>query len=291
MPRVTRARAAARTMLLALACTVVAAGADAQPRQHHTPDVRAAIDRATAGLELSAAQQADMNRIASRYADRSGEPGVLWRVADEIRTVLTPAQVERLQQRPRQERRRGDEARAGRRRDGQRADRPRGRRGEGRMERPDGERREHMTNRGVAEQHREAARGMAARHREQMQQLREQRESGAIDDAAFAERAHALREQVRSDIDPLLTEEARRMRAEMTELRDRMRSVRDDVLRLNAEQRAAMEGRAGRGRERGDAPLSALSADQRSTMNIYRALVRGAHGQGHGERRVRTTDR
>jgi hypothetical protein len=79
------------------------------------------------------------------------------------------------------------------------------------------------------------------------------------------------------------------MRAEMEELRERMQSVRDDVLRLNAEQRAALEARGRRGRERGAGdPLAALSAEQRATLSVYRALVRGAHG---GQRAPRTLER
>ncbi len=91
---------------------------------------------------------------------------------------------------------------------------------------------------------------------------------------------------MRSDMQPLLTEEARRMHAEMAQLHERMQAVRDDVLRLSEEQRAAIEehGMRRRARRDGDA-LSGLSAEQRATMSIFRALTRGGHERGDGRPR------
>jgi hypothetical protein len=123
-----------------------------------------------------------------------------------------------------------------------------------------------------------------------MQALRAQREAGSLDPQAFRERADALRAEMRTSMQPLLTEEARRRHAEMAEMHDRMQAVRDDVLRLTPEQRAAMEHRGAR--RRGDTagdPLAVLSAEQRATLSVYHAFMRGGHRQGDG--RVRQLDR
>ena len=291
MAPIPRALRAARTILIPLALLALSMSAAAQPH-HRAPDVRAAIERATAGLDVSASQQAELDRIAARYAD-SDEPGVLWRVADEVRTVLTPAQVERLQERPRLEgRRRGGEDRMARRR-GDRVAPDGVRRGERRMAPRDGVRRGermHRMDRGVAEEHRQAARALAERHHEQMEALRAEHEDGSIDAETFSERADALREQMRSDMQPLLTEEARRLHAEKADLHNRMQSVRNEVLRLTPEQGAAMEHRRRRRPADGQGdPLATLSAEQRATLSVYRALMRGGHRQD--DRRVRQMER
>ena len=232
---------------------------------------------------------ADLDRIASRYAD-TDEPGVMWRVADEVRTVLTPAQIEQLRERPRVERRRRDGeprlSRRGERRSGDEAGRMRRERHAPRDGARRGEPRMRRMEHGVAEQHREAARALAEQHREQMRALHAEREAGTIDEDAFAERARALREEMRADMEPLMTDEARRMRAEMMELHERMRAVRDDVLRLSEEQRAAMQERTRRSREAGARdPMSMLSEEQRATIAVHRALMRGAHAPDGGRPR------
>ncbi len=302
MPLVQRGARALRSFLIPVALVAMTSGATAQSR-FRTPDVTGAIDRATAGLDISASQKADLDRIAARYSDND-EPGVLWRVADEVRAVLTPSQIEQLQERPRVEgRRRGGEGRMERRRlrDGEgRTERRRqrvvgegARRSERRMDRerhPQGEHRMqgdrvHRMEHGVAEEHREAARALHERHREQMEELRAQHESGALDREAFRARADALRDQRRSELQPLLTDEARRMRAEMTEVHERMQAVRDDVLRLTPEQRAAFGDGFPRGRAGGDA-LAGLSTEQRATMAVFHALMRSSHGPIDARRRT-----
>jgi hypothetical protein len=259
-----------------------------------------AIERATADLELSASQESQLDAIAARYAG-SEEPGVMWRVADEVRRVLNADQIAQLEEgrdRIRIERR-GPRGEMRMRREGpsfERRMRPEGRRGEMR------DRMRHRRfERGIQGEHMEEARELMERHREAIESMRRELESGAIDEEAFGDRMREMHERMRTEMEAFMTPEMRQHRQEADERRERSRAVRDEVLRLTPEQSEEMRDGMMRMRIRiNDREIESgpeLSDEQQATVSVFHALSHGGHGMHrihieHGEPgRMRPQDR
>jgi hypothetical protein len=267
-----------RAATLFSAVVLLTAPALAQ-RERRPMDVAEAIENATEGLELSASQRTQLDAIAARYAG-SEEPGVMWRVADEVRRVLNADQIAQLEEgrdRIRMERR-GPRGEMRMRRMEPRSERRMRREG------PRGELRDRMRHRrferGIDEQHMEEARELMARHREAIESMRRELDAGTLDDEAFRDRMRDMHERMRTEMESYMTPEMRERHEQAQQRREASRAVRDEVLRLTPEQSEAMRDGMFRirinDREIESGPQ--LSAEQRATMAVFHALSHGEHG-------------
>ena len=277
--------------------SVLAAPAIAQP-ERRPMDVAEAIEHATDGLDLSASQRSQLDAIAARYAG-SEEPGVMWRVADEVRRVLNADQIAQLEEGRERVRieRRGPSGEMRMRRMEPRFERRM------RPEGPRGEMRDRVRHRrferGIEEEHMDEARELMERHREQIESMRRELESGGLDDQAFRERMREMHERMRTEMESFMTPEMRERRREADEHRERSRAVRDEVLRLTPEQSEAMRDGMFRIRinDREVESGPELSDEQRETISVFHALSHGSHGmrgihiEHGGPGRMRTMDR
>jgi hypothetical protein len=272
--------AIARAVTLIAVVVATIAPALAQPERRQM-SVAEAIQRATEGLDLSDSQESQLDAIAARYAG-SEEPGVMWRVADEVRRVLNADQIAQLEEgrdRIRIERR-GPRGEMRMRREGpsfERRMRPEGRRGEMR------ERMRHRRfERGIEEEHREEVHELMERHREAIESMRRELDSGALDDEAFRDRMREMHERMRTEMESFMTPEMRERRQEAGEQRERSRAVRDEVLRLTPEQSEEMRDGMMRMRIRiNDREIESgpdLNDEQRATVSVFHALTHGGHG-------------
>ena len=261
------------TLLVAALAALVAMPALAQSART-APDASAQIARATAGLDLSADQRAQLDAVASRYATPA--PGDSWRLAADVARVLTPAQIQQMQAAPAQRRaERTSDAPRARRAEGLQADRPRGMRPEG-------------ARRADAPAVREAMRPQA----EALRALLERRRSGAITEAEFT----AERDRLRAAMEASLTPEQRAARDERQARGRAEREARAAVLGLTADQETAVREQmrgAMRPADRDAVDPAARRAqiaemrtrlesiytpEQRAVMAVHRALMSGPRG-------------
>jgi len=264
-------------VLAALPALAVAAHAQDRPATERPARDRAALqtERLARQLDLTDAQRTELDRLAARYRDAGAEPGALWRMAAEVDALLTPAQRAALDARRTERQARPDGAeRTERRPRGDRAERPRG-------ERSRGERRNGAGRAGaggfegaVSPENRDAARAVAARYRTQMEALRADFNAERIGRPDFTARMRTLREEMRVELAPLMSAEARARMTETSAARERADAVRAEVLGLAPEQRADV----------GDRGNAALTAEQARLAAIHRALTGGREGAGRGMR-------
>jgi hypothetical protein len=225
-----------RRMALALAVgLLVAFAADAQPTR---PDLSGRLQRITADLDLSSAQQSALNGIAERYEGADG--AALWQAAVEVEQVLSDAQVAQLREsmsarRAEREEARGHRPRGDRRMRGRRGDR------QGRAQRPDGLRSERPDRPRLTEEQRESLREARTASRQQMQDLVQQLRDGEITDDAFVAQSRALREQMEAQLREALPAEQQERMTEMTARRDAVKTARENALGLTDAQKDAYQ--------------------------------------------------
>lgn len=306
-------RLAATLAVLALGLVAVLPTADAQPARP-APDVAARLSRVTSGLALTPDQQTRLDALASRT---TAEPGASWSLASDLKAILTPAQIARLQQ-----------ASAARRADGDRADRSGGRRGDraqgsrrgdrrgDRAQRGDQDRAAERPDRPTTEQ-RAAMREIAEAFRPRQEALVERFRSGTLTAAQFTSQREALRTERDARIDAALTPEQRAARAEREARREAATAAREAALGLTPSQKEALQAlklerlRTAPARTerpaRGERPTSEdraarqaeamreqaaaiLTPDQQALVALHRAVAggRGQRGRRGGQRRGRS---
>ena len=271
---------------------LVAAAASAQPRQQ-----RSLSDRLARSVpDLSPQQKADLDALAAT-GERS--PALAWSLAADVRDVLTPSQIEALT----------SHAEPGARRPTRGRSRALGARGADRARR--GGRRDARRT----DSQREAARGAS---RERRQALVDEFRAGSIDASTFQARSERLREEGRAARRASMTPEQRERADAAQARREEARSAREAALGLTPAQKEALEAirlerirtspgapdlrpylgadgqldrsalrEARRARREATAPErealreraeSVLTADQKATIAVHRALTRAGRG-------------
>ena len=249
------------------------------------PSAQQRIARATAGLDLTADQQAKLSALADRYT--FDEPGASWRLAADVEAILTDAQVQSLASKRAAHRARRAEQPERSERGARRG--PRGEHGEkgGRHGAPAG--RLDLTD----DQREQVKEGRAAM-RQEHEALRAQRQSGAITAEQYAQRSEALREKAKATFASVLTAEQRQTMQEAEARREAERAAREAVLQITPAQKAAFEAaraeaaRSGeRGALRGDKE-ELLTAEQQQIVAVHRALsMRSGRPETKGARGAR----
>ncbi|MFN3597444.1 MAG: hypothetical protein ACK41D_09265 [Rubricoccaceae bacterium] len=268
-----------RFALVFAALALAAAPALAQRApERAAPTASDALDRIASGLDLSAAQQQRLAALGAQYGTL--DAAARWRLAADVREVLTAEQVAQL------------EARSGPR---AAATRP------GRVVRPGpAQRRAHMVSRSdrpvAAPEQRAQVRQDMQRMRERLGALRAQRADGTLSEEQFRAEVQALRQAQRARLGAQATpEQQQRMaaaRARMAETRAAAQSARADVLGLSEAQQAELRtrlaevraARAAQAEARAAAQRDVLSPEQRATIVIHRALAWPLAGAPQGER-------
>ena len=236
------------------------------------PSAQQRIDRATAALDLSAAQQAQLRALAERYANDDSRTS--WHLAADVDAILTDEQASALAK-PRRERRvtRGERPASAERKGRSDARHSRGK-DEGRAAKG-----AHRLDLSDAQQ--EQMQAQRKTLRAQHDALREQLQSGALTAEQFASRSQSLREQSRAAFEATLTAEQRQKMDQAEARRDAEKAARETVLQITPAQKAAFESaraeaaRAGEGRGARGGRAEILTDEQRQLVAVHRALSGG----------------
>ena len=235
-------------------------------------ELGSAINELTESLGLSDEQQAAIQELAARSADRASEPGAAWFAAAELQTILSSDQIAALDSRL---------ATARGRVRMERGERSATRDGAGERSRAGARSSGRMSGGGsgyawldLTEEQQAQIQAVLESHRAELQQLREELRDSDLSRDEMRNRAEAARETIRAEIEPLLTQDQR----------DRLQ---EREAGLEERREAATEKRAA-ARQRGEAEHAAmvdalgLTDAQIEQMELLRQ-DRGAHREALGE--------
>lgn len=235
-------------------------------------------------IDLTEEQSEAIQALLDQYREQEAEPGTLWHVAADLHGQLTSEQVDQLQ------------ATLAARREARTASRaPRGpRRGmhgpRSGMQNGEGPRAEWLN---LTDEQKAAMQAIRETYRDQLQALREKRRDGTFDESD-AEQLASIREEMRSEMQAVLTDEQRAQiearREQMEARRKANRAAMAEALELTDEQQAALEAwrtqrseqgrpprgimRRGTGGDARDALSSILTEEQMEIALLHRVLQR-----------------
>lgn len=235
-------------------------------------DLGSAIGELTKSLGLSDEQVTAIQELAAQHADQERAPGAAWYAAAGLQTILSSDQISAIDTQL---------AAARSRIRMERDERSTTREGTGDRSRPGARSSRGMSGQGhgyawldLTEEQQAQIEAVLESHRAEFQALREELRGSDLPRDEMRSRAEAVREAIRAEIEPLLTQEQR----------DRLQ---EREAGLEERREAAMQNREA-GRQRGEAEHAAmvdalgLTDAQIEQMESLRQ-DRGAHREGFGD--------